>query len=226
MRITARSSTGAVVGMMIAASAAFGCSKEQSAGGAPSASASTAASAPAPSASVAAAPSASASAAPEVQHDCPAGSTGLGSFGKPCEAKGTTRMMDVAWNGKADASGAPSFKVQNKSAKLPVLYGRMAVYFYDKAGKQIDVKEPVEGSDKTHAYHTCSGKIFAGALNPNEKATINFSCVTKKDLPEGASGIEAEMQVVGFADATLKKIDFYWRNVDLTPEARPKGGVK
>ncbi len=225
MRITARSSTWYAVGI-VAALAAFGCGKEQSAaGGAPSASASAAASAPAPSASVAATPSASASAAPEVQHDCPAGSTGVGSFGKPCEAKGNARMMDVAWNGKADASGAPSFKVQNKSAKA-ILYGKMVVYFYDKAGKQIDAKEPIEGSEKTHSYHTCSGNIFAGAVNPNEKLTMNFSCMKKKDVPDGATGMEAEMQVVGFADASGKKNDFYWRNMDLTPEARPKGGVK
>jgi len=212
---------------MIAAVAAFGCSKEQSTtGGAPSASASVAAPAPTPSASVAAAPSASASAAPEVQHDCPAGSTGTGSFGKPCEAKGSARMMEVAWNGKADASGAPSFKVQSKSAKQPILYGKMAVYFYDKANKQIDVKEAVEGSEKTHSFHTCSGNIFAGQVNPGEKLTMNFSCMKKKDVPEGAAAIEAEMQMVGFADASGKKNDFYWKNPDLTPEARPKGGVK
>lgn len=212
---------------IIAAVAAYGCSKEQSAGGAPSASASVAASAPAPSASVAAAPSASASAAPEVQHDCPAGSTGMGSFGKPCEAKGAVRMMEVAWNGKADASGAPSFKVTSKSTKLPILYGKMAVYFYDKANKQIDVKEAIEGSEKTHSFHTCSGgNIFAGKVNPGEKLTMNFSCMKKTDVPEGAVAIEAEMQMVGFADASGKKNDFYWKNPDLTPEARPKGGVK
>jgi hypothetical protein len=210
-----------LVGVVIAGFA-LGCSKEESKGAAPSASASAAA-APTPSASVAAAPSASA--APEPHHDCPAGSTGTGSFGHPCEAKGPSRMMSVAWNGKADASGAPSFKVQNTS-KLPILYGKMGVYFYDKAGKQIDVKEAVEGSEKTHAFHTCSGNIFAGELNPGEKATINFSCVKKKDVPEGATGIEAEMQEVGFADASGKKNDFYWKNTDLTPEERPKGGVK
>ena len=201
----------------------IGCSKEENKSSAPSASVSVAAPAPTPSASVAAAPSASA--APEPHHDCPAGSTGTGSFAKPCEAKGKERMMSVAWNGKADASGAPSFKVQNTS-KLPILYGKIAVYFYDKAGKQIDVKEAVEGSEKTHAYHTCSGNIFAGQLNPAEKATINFSCVKKKDVPDGATGIEGEMQMVGFADASGKKNDFYWKNMDLTPEERPKGGVK
>jgi hypothetical protein len=34
------------------------------------------------------------------------------------------------------------------------------------------------------------------------------------------------MPMVGFADASGKKIDFYWRNNDLAPDVRPKGGIK
>ncbi len=188
--------------------------------------ASATASTAAPSASVAAMPSASASAAPEVQHDCPPGSVGLGSFSKPCVAKGNTRMLEVVWNGKYDPSGAPSFKVASKSTKA-ILYGRIDFYFYDGTGKQIDVKESVEGSDKTHAFHVCSGSLFAGALNPGEKARYdNFSCMKKADLPIGVATIEAEAAIVGFADASGKKNDFYWKNPDLVPEARPKGGIK
>jgi hypothetical protein len=134
-------------------------------------------------------------------------------------------MLDVVWNGKTNTAGTPFFKVASKASK-PVLYGRVAVYFYDNAGKQIDVKEAVEGSDKTHAYHVCSGNLFAGVLNAGEKATFNFSCVGKSNLPDGYSAIEAEALMVGFADATGKKNDFFWRNPDLAPEARPKGGVK
>jgi len=202
----------------------WGCSKDTPA--VAEAAASAVASA-APSASVVTAPSASGSAAPEVAHDCPTGSTGIGSFGKPCEAKGTVRMLEVAWNGKYDPNGNPSFKVASKAPK-GILYGRVAVFFYDKAGQQIDSKEPIEGSDKTHAFHVCSGNnIFAGVLGAGEKATYtNFSCVKKKDVPDGTVAIEAEAPMVGFADASGKKTDFYWRNADLAPEARPKGGVK
>src|SRR3954463_4269858 len=103
-----------------------GCSKDESAPApAPSAtaaaSAPASASAPAPSAS---APPAAPSAAPEPPHDCPAGSTGVGSFTKPCEAKGNARMMDVKWK-KTDDKG-PSFAVTNKS-KLVIVYGKIAV---------------------------------------------------------------------------------------------------
>jgi hypothetical protein len=40
------------------------------------------------------------------------------------------------------------------------------------------------------------------------------------------ASMEAEALMVGFADSTGKKNEFYWRNADLVPEARPKGGIK
>lgn len=133
--------------------------------------------------------------------------------------------MEVTNKGKTDKDGNPQFGVKSKS-KLPILYGKVVVYFYDKAGKQIDAKEPVEGTEKTHAYHSCSGNIFAGQVNPGESLTMNFSCMKKSNVPDGTATMEAEMQIVGFADSTGKKNDFYWRNNDLTPEQRPKGGIK
>jgi hypothetical protein len=198
------------------------CSKDESAPGttAPASAAPPAsASAPAPSAS--AAPTASA--APEPPHDCPTGSTGPGSFAKPCEAKGNARMMEVKWK-KTDDSG-PSFAVTNKS-QLVIVPGRIAVYFYDKAGKQLDVKDDSVTPAKTRPYHTCGGNFFGGVMKPAEREVLTFSCVPKSVVPDGTATVEAELPMVGFADATGKKVDFYWRNSDLTPDARPKGGVK
>jgi hypothetical protein len=200
--------------------AVLGCSKDE---GAP---------APSPSAS-AAAPSASTPApvastppppppAPEPTHDCPAGSTGVGSFAKPCEAKGGARMMDVKWK-KTDDKG-PSFAITNKSS-LVIVYGKIAVYFYDKAGKQLDAQDD-STPPKPRPYHTCAGKFFGGPMKAAEKAVLTFSCVPKSVVPEGTASIEAEMQMVGYADATGNKIDFYWRNNDLVPDVRRKGGVK
>jgi hypothetical protein len=208
--------------------AAVGCSKEQSTSGAPpsnSADAAPAPSAPATSASASAsaapsaAPSAAASAA-EPPHECPSGSSGPGSFAKPCEANGTARMMAVKWTKMGDAG--PSFSVTNKS-KLVIVYGKIAVYFYDKAGKQLEVKDESASPPQSRPYHTCSGKFFGGVMNPAEKAVLTFSCVAKANVPEGTATVEAEMQTVGFADPTGKKIDFYWRNNDLVPDKRPKG---
>jgi hypothetical protein len=40
------------------------------------------------------------------------------------------------------------------------------------------------------------------------------------------AAVEAEIQMVGFADSSEKKSELFWRNNDLVPDARPKGGVK
>jgi hypothetical protein len=155
-------------------------------------------------------------------HDCPKGTSGDATTAKPCDAKGAARMMEVTWNGKTDDKG-PFFRVVNK-AESTILYGKIYVYFYDKAGKQLEVKD--SGGGKPHPYQTCTGNLFSGVMKPAEKAVIQFSCVKKDSLPEGTDKIEAEMQMVGFADATEKKSDWYWRNQDLTPDTRAKGGVK
>src|SRR5262249_39615041 len=172
-----------------------------------------------PSASAATAPAAS---APEPAHDCPTGSTGPGSFTKPCEAKGGARMMDVRWKKTDDKR--PSFAITNKS-KLVIGSGRIEVHFDDKAGKRLEGKDD-STPPKPRPYHTCAGKFFGGVMKPGENAVLTFSCVPKSVIPEGTATIEGEMQMVGYADPTEKVIGFYWRNSDLAPDARPKGGVK
>jgi len=203
-----------------AAVSVIGCAQEQGTSGAPSASshaaAAPSAAAPAPSPSVSA-PAPSATAAKSTR-PCPDGSTGDGTLNKPCDAKGTARLMEVTWTGKMTDTG-PSFRVTNKS-KLDILYGSIAAYFYDKAGKQLEVKDT-----KPRPKQVCSGKIFDGVMKAGEKAVITFSCVKKEHVPEGTVTVEGEMQMVGFPDAS-GAVDLYWRNNDLTPDARPKGGVK
>jgi hypothetical protein len=180
-------------------------------------------SAPAPAAPPPAPPAPVASAAPtEPKHDCPAGSTGDGSFDKPCEAKGGERMMEVTWNGKMGDAG-PSFRVTNTS-KLVILYGKVTAYFYDKSGKQLEVTGGSSGKPRQH--QDCTGNIFGGVMNAGEKAVLTFSCLGKSHVPEGTAAIEAEMRMVGFADAEGKRNEFYWKNDDLAPDARPKGGLK
>ncbi len=200
------------------------CSKEPAPAPsqAPSASAIATASAT-PSASAVASATAAPSAAPEPPHDCPPKSVGIGSFAKPCDAKGAERIMTVKWK-KTDDKG-PNFSIKNVG-KTTILYGKIAVYFYDKSGKQLELKDESETPAQMRPYLTCSGNIFQGTMKPAESAMLTFSCVPKKAIPEGTTTIEAEMPVVGFADPTEKKIDFYWRNTDLTPNQRPKGGVK
>lgn len=202
--------------LLIVATCLVGCSKEEAAPKPEPAKSAPAMPAPTPP------PPPVASAPAEPKHDCPEGSTGVGSFDKPCEATGAERMMEVTWNGKMGDTG-PSFRVINKS-KLVILYGKVVVYFYDKAGKQLDV--PAGASGKPRQHQDCSGNIFGGVMNPGEKAVITFSCVNKSHVPEGTAAVEAEMRVVGFADAEGKRSEFYWKNDELTPDTRPKGGIK
>lgn len=208
--------------VVLSASALVACSKDDtsegtSTSGSASAVASAAASVSAP------VPAASASTAAEPPHDCPPGSKGPGSFTAPCDAKGAARMMDSKWTKTGD--NGPSFAVTNKG-KLVILYGKIAVYFYDKDKKQLDVTDNSVVPARTRHFHTCSGTFFGGVMNPGEREVLTFSCVPKSVIPDGTVTIESEMPMVGFADASGKKVDFYWRNNDLAPDVRPKGGVK
>jgi hypothetical protein len=157
--------------------------------------------------------------APKPSHPCPEGTEGQGTLKDPCAAKGTARIMEAIWTGKMDDKG-PSFRVTN-NAKLEVLYGNIIVYFYDKAGKQLEVP-----GEKPAPKVSCAGNIFAGPMKPAEKATITFSCVKKSHVPEGTAAIEAELKTVGFTSKEGNKSDTFWRNEDLVPDERPKGGIK
>jgi hypothetical protein len=219
MSITTRMTTALSMAVLVASF--IGCDKEQAPAG--EASASATASAPAPTATVTASATATASAVAKPSRACPEGSTGVGTMKEPCEAKGKTRLMDVQWTGKTDDKG-PSFRVTN-NAKLEIIYGNVVVYFYDKAGKQLDVPA-ADMSAKPRPKQVCSGAIFGGPMKPAEKATVTFSCVKKAHVPEGTAAIEAEIQTAGFTAEGGSKADTFWRNNDLVPDARPKGGVK
>lgn len=195
------------------ATLSFGCeeeAKKEPAAAKPSAS--VAAVAPVPTPTVAP--------PPKPRDDCPEGSTGIGTSGEPCLGSGDARMMEVKYTGKTTDEG-PKFSVTNKTKKS-ILFGSVAAYFYDKAGKQLTVTT----GGKPRPMQICSGNIFAGAVKPDEKIFVFFSCVKKDHVPEGTATIEAELKTVGFADESGQKNEYYWSNPDLIPDARPKGGVK
>lgn len=202
----------------------LGCSDSgASGGGSASASATSNAVTPKPTTAASTTATATASAAP--RSDCPKDSAGPGTIDAPCEGKGPSRMMEVKWTGKTDDKG-PYFSVTNKSPK-PILYGKIYVYFYDKAGKQLEVKDPADAAAKPKPFLICSGaNLFAGVAKVDEKFTLTFSCVRKADVPEGTAAIEGEMMMVGFADASEKQNEYYWRNKDIGADVRPKGGIK
>ena len=129
-------------------------------------------------------------------------------------------MMEVKYTGKTTDEG-PKFSVTNKT-KQSILFGSVGAYFYDKAGKQLQVT----AGGKPRPMQLCSGNIFAGAVKPGEKIFVFFSCVKKDHVPEGTAAIEAEIRTVGFADEAGTRNEYYWSNPDLVPDERPKGGVK
>jgi hypothetical protein len=157
---------------------------------------------------------------PKLRSDCPEGSSGIGTSDSPCKGSGNARMMEVKYTGRTTDEG-PKFQVINKTGKQ-ILYGSVAAYFYDKKGKQLEVTS----GGKPRPMQTCSGNIFAGAVQPGEKIFVFFSCVKKDQIPEGTRAIEAEMKTVGFADSSGKKNEYYWSNPDLIPVERPKGGLE
>jgi hypothetical protein len=130
--------------------------------------------------------------------------------------------MTAEATGKADEKGNPQFRIVNKHTAT-ILYGKVTAYFYDKSGKQLEVKNP---DGKAFKHIGCGGNIFGGVMKPNEKAVVSFSCIKKDSVPEGTAAPEAEISVVGFSDAEGKKSEFYWKNDDLVPDDRKKGGVK
>jgi hypothetical protein len=203
------------------AASLLGCSKEPGAAGAPTSSAAASVPAPSTPAPTVSAPPVVSAAEPKSTRPCITGSTGDGTFSKPCEAKGIARVMEVTWTGKMTDTG-PSFRVTNTS-KSDILYGNLAAYFYDKAGKQLEVPD---AGGKPRPKQVCTGKIFDGVMKAGEKAVITFSCVKKAHVPEGTAFVEAEIQMAGFVDASGKAADLYWKNSDLAPDARPKGGAK
>lgn len=160
-------------------------------------------------------------------HPCPEGSEGEGTNASPCEAKGAMRVMEAKWTGKMDDEKGPAFQVINKT-KLEIIYGRVTVYFYDKDGKQLEVPPPKGAGKeaKPTPHRQCGGRIFAGPMKADEKAVLWFSCAQKKHVPEGTDAVEAEIEMVGFTGKDGKVADTYWRNQDLIPQERPKGGVK
>jgi hypothetical protein len=176
---------------------------------------------PAPSSAPAAvvAPAPTVEAPAKLRDECPKGSSGVGTSEKPCLASGDARMMEVKYTGKTTDEG-PKFSIVNKSDSQ-ILFGSLVAYFYDKAGKQLEVT----AGDKKRPNQPCSGNIFAGAVKPGEKIFMFFSCVKKSHVPEGTATIEAEVKTVGFADEAGKKNEFYWSNPDLAPDQRPKGGA-
>lgn len=213
MKIPALAALLATSGLLL-----LGCGDGGGAAGSASASASAApAPKPTPTPTQSAAPTADPILPP--RSDCPKDSKGGGSLKQPCEAAGDARLVEVKYLDKMDDKG-PFFNVKNLS-DYTLTYGQAQIFFYDKAGKALDTKD---GKKKK----TCpSSNLFVGPLKKGDFFKIQFACLKKDGVPDGAVAIEVEIDTLGVADkADEKKVDLYWHNKDLAPDDRPKGGIK
>lgn len=155
---------------------------------------------------------------------CPDGSSGAGTAQEPCTAKGSARLMRVKWTGKNDP---PTFDVTN-DAKRDIIHADIRVYFYDKDGKQLEVKGLLGmPPDKTFPTWWSSGWIFSGKpVKAGATQQVSFPSLKAEIVPAGTDAVEAEIDKVAFAGADGNSMDTWWQNKDLGPDARTKGGVQ
>lgn len=156
-----------------------GCGKKVSAGG-PDA---------APSASAAGAAPPSAAAQPQVAaggDKCSAlGCTGEGTFFEMCDCKTKPQPVPFAakYSGKYSSFfKQPEWQITNTTDK-DLHWGSAAVYYYDKAGKQLEAKI----NDKPYTASRVNGSNLT--LKPNETKTIHIGFKQDSE-PKGVASME------------------------------------
>ncbi len=161
MRILSPSTSPLFAALLVAFVA--GCAEDKGASGsAPSASASAVAAPPSAATSVAVVPPPPPPPPPAPTHACPPDTAGDGTLAKPCEAKGTARMMEVTWTNKMDDAG-PQFRVVNKG-KETILYGKAIAYFYDKPMKDSNYDKGGNGTISAEQVFEKSSNIGTAML--------------------------------------------------------------
>ena len=161
---------------------------------------------------------ASSSAAPGAAAGCPDGSSGEGTTSSPCKAGSpTSRLMELKWTGKIGSKG-PIFAVTNK-AKRPISQGDVQVYFYDAAGKQLQVSLLGMSDKKSHFW--TSGAVFNGdGVKAGETQEVEFGQGPAM-FPAGAVNAEGEASRVCFATGKPDwDCDVNWENAALKGDTR------
>jgi len=193
-----------------------GCGSDEtaptgSASAKPSATAKSSASAK-PSATASAAPSASAAAATD--DPCKAHELSLGGKGTMAEkCKYDKDVLTVKYTGKVEDDGA-SFDVTNPW-KEDINWLSVAVFYYDKSGKQLSVKH--DGADKKDDYQD-----GIDVKLPGGKTTTIKLGFPKKELPKDVDTIE--VQVISFGWDLGEGKGAYFESTEKYKEDRAKGG--
>jgi hypothetical protein len=179
-----------------------------------------AASAPAPTASAKADGSTKEAATPPAgEGKCGAlGCTGEGTFFDMCDckAKPQTAPFKAKWSGKySDFFKQPEFEVTNTTDK-DIHWGSVAVYYYDKAGKQLETD--IKGTK----YKSGRENGSTMSLKPNETKTMTMG-FKKESEPKGIDTIEVVFDGWCFGKYDDKASHLCVR-VEKAPEERAKSG--
>lgn len=144
---------------------------------------------------------------PAAERRCPPESSGKGTYGAPCKASGTTRL--VALKFVKHESPYVTFTATH-SGPYRLIGGRRSLRAYDATGKQLEFR--IGGGPMAYlATNEAVTPIEAG-----KTGEVKFHL---SEPPKGATRFEAEFDTVEMATSGTTP-DFLWKNSDL---ARPEG---
>lgn len=153
------------------------------------------------------------------------GCKGEGSFFKKCDCKGkdVKPPLTATWTGKDGSFDKPAMEVQNLSDQ-PLHWASVRLYYYDQAGKQLEVtikgKPEKKTKDTTYKTYMMNGSTFT--LKPKEKKTLSFGW-KKDEAPKGTDTIEAVFDGWCWGEPR-DKANEVCVTIDRAPDERPKGG--
>jgi hypothetical protein len=143
---------------------------------------------------------------------CPAGSTGDGTYDKPCVASGDTRLVPLKYVSSDD--NYIVFDAKN-NGPYEVIGGQRDLWIYDASGKRLDITIP----NNPPMTHTGTSGGMTPTVKPGETKQVKFF-LDKKSRPAGAATYQAEFQKVEMS-TTGGTPDFVWTNPGLL-----KGGER
>ena len=146
------------------------------------------------------------------------GCTGEGSFSKMCDCKAKPQPAPFAvkYAGKYSSFfEEPEWQITNTTDK-DIHWGSAAVYYYDKAGKQLEAKF---GEKTLKAYRVNGSNL---SLKPNQTKTINLG-FKQGDEPKGIGSMEVVFDGWCYGKYDDKRSHHCIRN-ERAPDERARSG--
>lgn len=145
----------------------------------------------------------------------PLGCTGAGSFSEMCSCKSASAPITAKFTGSYRFD-TPEWEVTN-TTDSPLHWGSSAVYYYDKAGKQLSTE--IRGTK--YSVHRMNGSSFTLKPKETRKITVGFK---KADEPKGVKSIELLLD--GWCFGTYEdKASHLCVRAPKAPDERAQGAV-